>query len=179
MGFIQIENLKKAYSNRRKNMRDTNQPVPGTNVNVLDGIDLKIEEGELVCILGPSGCGKSTLLRIIAGFDKATEGRVLINNEEVVGANSEHIFVFQQNGLLPWMTVWENVGLGVRNMEDKNEMNQRIAEYIDMVELNGFEDHHPNQLSGGMQRRAELARALAVNPDVLYIWTSPLQALIL
>ena len=153
MGLIKIENLKKAYINRRMKMRARYDPLPGENVNVLDGIDLKFKEGELVCILGPSGCGKSTMLRMIAGFDTPSEGRVLIDDKVVTGPNSDHIFVFQQNGLLPWMTVWDNVKLGVRNMEDSEEMNEKIQEYIDMVELNGFEYHHPSQLSGGMQRR--------------------------
>lgn len=170
MSAIKVEKIKKAYVNRRTLARNENDAVPrGENINVLDGIDLAIEEGEMVCILGPSGCGKSTLLRIIAGFDRASEGQVTIDNEVVTGSNQEHIFVFQQNGLFPWMTVWENVKLGLRNIEDSEEMNEKIQEYVDMVELNGFEHHHPNQLSGGMQRRAELARALAVNPDVLYL----------
>ena len=170
MGHIKIENLKKAYVNRRTKARAHFEPASeGENVNVLDGVDLSFEEGEMVCILGPSGCGKSTMLRIIAGFDTPNEGRVLVDGKEVTGPNSEHIFVFQQNGLLPWMSVWDNVQLGLRNMQDKQAMNEKIQEYIDMVELNGFEHHHPSQLSGGMQRRAELARALAVNPDMLYL----------
>lgn len=170
MSYIKIENLSKAYKNRRNLPRNPYEPVlKGENVNVLDGINLEFEEGEMVCILGPSGCGKSTMLRIIAGFDKPNQGRVVIAGKEVKGPNSEHIFVFQQNGLLPWMSVWENVKLGLRNMQNKDEMNERIQEYIDMVDLKGFEHHHPCQLSGGMQRRAELARALAVNPGMLYM----------
>jgi len=170
MGYIDIQNLTKKYKNRRRKQRS-----PGENFNlgevvtVLDDINLEFEEGEMVCILGPSGCGKSTLLRIIAGFDDATQGEVNINGVKVNGASSEHIFVFQQNGLLPWMTVWDNVELGLRHIQDIQMKNERIQEYIDLVELNEFEHHLPNQLSGGMQRRAELARALAVRPDILYL----------
>ncbi|HLC17211.1 MAG TPA: ABC transporter ATP-binding protein, partial [Thermodesulfovibrionia bacterium] len=142
---------------------------PGDSIVVLDNISLEINEGELVCILGPSGCGKSTLLRIIAGFDTNTIGNVLINGKKVRGPSAEHIFVFQHNGLLPWMTVWQNVGLGLRRIEDEIERSEKTQEYIDMVELSGFEHHYPYQLSGGMQRRVELARALAVNPDVLFM----------
>ena len=131
------------------------------------GIDLEFQEGELVCILGPSGCGKSTLLRILAGFDQATAGRILINGKEVSGPSSDNIFVFQQNGLLPWMTVEENVGLGLRRMQDMAAKHQKVQEYIDMTGLTGFEHYYPYQLSGGMQRRAELARAMATNPHML------------
>ncbi len=123
----------------------------------------------MVCILGPSGCGKSTLLRIIAGFDKATGGEVLINNKIVTGPSPDHIFVFQHSALLPWMTVWENVALGARLMTDKEEMKEKISECIELVELQGFEENYPYQLSGGMQRRAELARALAAEPDTFFM----------
>jgi len=169
MGFIKIKNLSKKYINRRHVKRAPDDPDVQGEITVLDNINLEFEEGEMVCILGPSGCGKSTLLRIIAGFDTPSSGEVIIDNETVDGASSDHIFVFQQNGLLPWMTVWDNVELGLRNMEDEEEKNERIQEYIDLVELTAFEHHLPNQLSGGMQRRAELARALAVKPDILYL----------
>ncbi|MDH5370125.1 MAG: ABC transporter ATP-binding protein [Gammaproteobacteria bacterium] len=168
MGFIDIKNISKKYVNRRKVQRSPDEPAEPGEITVLDGINLEFEEGEMVCILGPSGCGKSSLLRIIAGFDKATSGEVIIDNEKVDGASSEHIFVFQQNGLLPWMSVWDNVELGLRNLEE-DVKNERIQEYIDLVELTGFEHNLPCQLSGGMQRRAELARALAVKPDILYL----------
>lgn len=171
MSFIEIKDLSKSYKNRRSSNRSP-ESLPenqGDTVTVLDNINLDFEEGEMVCILGPSGCGKSSLLRIIAGFDTATSGEVIIDSEKVEGASSEHIFVFQQNGLLPWMTVWDNVELGLRNIEDEEVKNQRVQEYIDLVELNEFEHHLPSELSGGMQRRAELARALAVRPDILYL----------
>lgn len=171
MGHIVIENLRKEYSNRRHFSRS-----PGSNpaeyreiIRVLDDINLEFEDGEMVSILGPSGCGKSTLLRIIAGFDKATSGSIRIDQKEVKGPSPNHIFVFQHSALLPWMTVRQNVGLSLRNIEDKARMEEKIKEYIEMVELGGFEHHYPYQLSGGMQRRAELARAIAANPDVLFM----------
>lgn len=136
-------------------------------MRILDHINLEFLEGEMVCLLGPSGCGKSTLLRLIAGFDTTTSGEVTIDGEKVTGPSPDHIFVFQQGGLLPWMTVWQNVELGVRNIEDARVKRERIQENIDMVDLADFEQHYPYQLSGGMKRRAELARALAANPDVL------------
>ncbi|NOR51046.1 MAG: ATP-binding cassette domain-containing protein [Gammaproteobacteria bacterium] len=170
MGFIQINNLTKRYKNRRKGRRSLGEPKKqGEEITVLDNINLEFEEGEMVCILGPSGCGKSTMLRIIAGFDSASDGEVIIDGKLVDGASPDHIFVFQQNGLLPWMSVWDNVELGLRHEKDIEVKNERVQEYIDLVELNEFEHHLPSQLSGGMQRRAELARALAVRPDILYL----------
>ena len=134
---------------------------------VLNDINMSFEEGEMVCILGPSGCGKSTMLRLIAGFEKPTYGRVLVGEREVTGPSADSIFVFQHSGLLPWMTVFQNVSLGLRHMHDEEERKEKVLEYIEMVELEGFESYYPHQLSGGMQRRAELARALAVNPELL------------
>ena len=123
----------------------------------------------MVCILGPSGCGKSTLLKIMSGFDRGTSGKILIDGKEVTGPSSDHIFVFQQCGLLPWMNVWDNVQLGLRHLTDEQKKNKQVREYLEIVELTGFEHHLPHQLSGGMQRRAELARALAVKPDLLFM----------
>ena len=168
MSKIKIENLCKYYTDRRSQSRG-DEGTPGQSVAVLQGIELEIEEGEMVCILGPSGAGKSTLLRILAGHDRASSGSILINGIQIDGPSQDNIFVYQQNGLLPWYSVWQNVELGLRHIEDEEERNNRIHEYIDVVELTGFESHYPHQLSGGMQRRAELARALAVNPDILFM----------
>lgn len=168
MGHIMIKDLRKEFLERRTFSRNGNSSGHGLNV-VIDSLNLEFHSGEMVCILGPSGCGKTTLLRIIAGFEKPSSGKVLINGKAVETPSSEHIFVFQNSSLLPWMTVWENVELGLRHMKDKEQMNDTIQEHIDMVELDGFENNYPHQLSGGMQRRAELARALAVNPDVLFM----------
>ncbi len=168
MGHILIQDICKSYENRRLKRRGPRDPYSaGEAMRILDRINLEFFEGEMVCLLGPSGCGKSTLLRIIAGFDIQVSGNVIIDGKKVVGPSPDHIFVFQHSGLLPWMTVWQNVELGVRHMEDVRAKQEKIQENIDMVDLVGFEQHYPYQLSGGMQRRAELARALAANPDVL------------
>lgn len=172
MGHVQIRGLCKEYVERRRTRRIMNSNAEleqGKILSVLDGIDLEFESGELVCILGPSGCGKSTLLRVMAGFEETTSGSILIDGKEVRGPSAQNIFVFQHNGLLPWMTVWENVGLGLRRLTDETAKNERIQEFIDIVNLGGFENHYPHQLSGGMQRRAELARSLVVNPEVLFM----------
>jgi ABC-type nitrate/sulfonate/bicarbonate transport system ATPase subunit len=172
MGHVIIKDLCKEFLERRSQARIANSDAlshKGETIQVLDHIDLEFKDGELVCILGPSGCGKTTLVRIIAGFDESTSGTVFIDGEKVGGPSSDHIFVFQHNGLLPWMTVWDNVGLGLRHTDQPEEKDQLVQEYIDAVNLTGFEHHYPHELSGGMQRRAELARALVVNPEVLFM----------
>ncbi len=171
MGHVLIQHLQKEYVDRRHKRRDADDPNEcGINcIRVLDDVNLEFSDGEMVCILGPSGCGKSTMLRIVAGFDREYSGKVFINDKEVRGPSSEHIFVFQHSALLPWMTMRENVALGLRHLKDKELMNAKIQEYIEMVELEGFEDRYPHQLSGGMQRRAELARALAAEPDIMFM----------
>jgi ABC-type nitrate/sulfonate/bicarbonate transport system ATPase subunit len=167
LSHIRIENLYKSFINRRHSGRVGDEHVSEAKISVLDNVSLEFGSGEMVCLLGPSGCGKSTLLRIIAGFDIPTSGSVLIDGKPVAGPSEDNIFVYQQSGLLPWMTVWQNVELGLRKMPEKAARKEAIQEYIDIVELTGFEHYYPHQLSGGMQRRAELARALAVNPEML------------
>src|SRR4029077_12068384 len=125
-------------------------------------------EGEFVCILGPSGCGKSTLLNIVAGFIKPTSGQVRINAELVQGPDSRRIFVFQERGVFPWLTVEGNIGFGLFKLS-REEREPRIARYIQLVGLHGSEGAYPQQLSGGMKQRLEVARALAVNPDMLFL----------
>jgi ABC-type nitrate/sulfonate/bicarbonate transport system ATPase subunit len=170
MGHIQVDGVSKAYIERRQKPRtaDSGEAAErGKKTAVLDDVDLEINDGELVCVIGPSGCGKSTLLRLIAGFEAPTTGAVLVNGKAVTGPSPEHIFVFQHSGLFPWKTVWENAALGVRHADGDHQ--NVIQEAIDLVELTGFEHHYPHQLSGGMQRRAELARALVVEPDILFM----------
>lgn len=138
------------------------------NMRILEDIDLGVEEGELVCILGPSGCGKSTLLNIVGGFVAPTRGRVTIDGEPVVKPDPRRIFVFQERGVFPWLTVEENIGFGLFR-QGEAEKRERIAHYVQLVGLRGFEHAYPRELSGGMKQRLEVARALAVNPDVLYL----------
>jgi len=137
-------------------------------VRVLDGIDLDVREGEFVCILGPSGCGKSTLLNIVAGFLPPTAGSVRIDGEEVRGPDPRRIFVFQERGVFPWLTVEGNIGFGLGRLS-RAEREKRIRHYVRLVGLEGFEKAYPHELSGGMKQRVEVARALAVDPDMLYL----------
>ena len=140
----------------------------GNAVNVLENIGLEVREGEFVCLLGPSGCGKSTLLNIVAGFLKPTSGEVRINGELVTGPDPRRIFVFQERGVFPWLTVEGNIGFGLFKLS-KQEKAERIAYYVKLVGLDGFEKSYPQELSGGMKQRLEVARALAVNPDMLFL----------
>ena len=135
---------------------------------VLRDIDLDVRDGEFVCILGPSGCGKSTLLNIVGGFVKPTGGSVTIDGETVDGPDPRRIFVFQERGVFPWLTVEGNIGFGLHRLSPA-EQASRIAHYVKLVGLSGFEKSYPHELSGGMKQRLEVARALAVDPDVLYL----------
>ena len=137
-------------------------------VHVLRDVELDVREGEFVCLLGPSGCGKSTLLNIIGGFLAPSAGEVRIDGELVTGPDPRRIFVFQERGVFPWLTVEENIGFGLWKLPEE-ERRQRIAHYVGLVGLSGFERTYPRELSGGMKQRVEVARALAVDPDVLYL----------
>jgi len=140
----------------------------GKVTSVLENVDLDIREGEFVCLLGPSGCGKSTLLNIVAGFLKPSSGTVMIEGETVERPDRRRIFVFQERGVFPWLTVEGNIGFGLYDVS-KEERADRIAHYVQLVGLRGFEHAYPQELSGGMKQRLEVARALAVNPDVLFL----------
>jgi NitT/TauT family transport system ATP-binding protein len=138
------------------------------DVHVLEDISLDVREGEFICLVGPSGCGKSTLLNIAGGFLHATEGEMRIDDRPVTGPDPRRIFIFQENGVFPWMTVEENVGFGVKRSTDA-ERREVTRHYIEMVGLTGFERAYPRELSGGMKQRVEIARALAAEPDVLFM----------
>ena len=140
----------------------------GGGVSVLDDISLEVGEGEFVCLLGPSGCGKSTILNVMAGFIAPTSGQVRIDGEPVVGPDPRRIFVFQERGVFPWLTVEGNIGFGLSRLSPEDRQ-RRIAHYVALVGLQGFEKTYPRDLSGGMKQRVEVARALAVNPDMLFL----------
>jgi ABC-type nitrate/sulfonate/bicarbonate transport system ATPase subunit len=140
----------------------------GEQIHVLENISAEVAAGEFVCIVGPSGCGKSTLLNIIGGFLVQTQGEALVEGAPVQGPDPRRIFVFQENGVFPWLTVRENIGfgLGAKSVEEREKT---VAHYIEMVGLGGFENSYPRELSGGMRQRVEIARALAANPDIIYM----------
>jgi ABC-type nitrate/sulfonate/bicarbonate transport system ATPase subunit/flavin-dependent dehydrogenase len=141
---------------------------PGEAISVLDKIDLDVGHGEFVCIVGPSGCGKSTLLNIVAGFLAQTKGEVMVEGQPVRGPDPRRIFVFQESAVFPWLTVQENIAFGLAQ-KSPSERATVVAHYIEMVGLKGFEKAYPRELSGGMRQRVEIARALAANPDLIYM----------
>jgi NitT/TauT family transport system ATP-binding protein len=138
------------------------------NVTVFDGLDLAVRDKEALCILGPSGCGKTTLLRSMHGLVRLDGGRVIIDGAEVNAPRRNAAMVFQHFGLMPWKRVRENVAYGLElSGAPKATIDERVDRYIELVGLRGFERSYPHQLSGGMQQRAGLARALALEPDIL------------
>jgi ABC-type nitrate/sulfonate/bicarbonate transport system ATPase subunit len=140
----------------------------GKSVPVLDDINLDVSDGEFICVVGPSGCGKSTLLNLMGGFLSPTRGLITIDGEAVHGPDPRRILVFQERGVFPWLTVEGNIGFGLSRLS-RAERDQRIAHYVQMMRLQGFEHTYPSDLSGGMKQRLQVARALAVNPDILYL----------
>jgi NitT/TauT family transport system ATP-binding protein len=142
----------------------------GAPVQALHPTDLDIAKNDFVTILGPSGCGKSTLLRIIAGLDRPTTGSVLLDGQAITGPGADRGMVFQSYTLFPWLTVHENVGFGLRERGVAvRETAEIVDSYLDKVGLRGFENHWPKQLSGGMQQRTAIARALANDPKILLL----------
>ncbi|GAB1583615.1 ABC transporter ATP-binding protein [Phyllobacterium phragmitis] len=140
------------------------------DVEALRNIDLDFARGKLTTLLGPSGCGKTTLLKIIAGLIPANAGEVRVNGRVVTGPGPERAFVFQDFALMPWATVMRNVAFGLELRGVNQAERRRVAmQYIEKVGLTGFEDKYPHELSGGMRQRVGIARAFAVNADVLLL----------
>ena len=139
-------------------------------VHALDGVSLEVEEGEFVAVIGPSGCGKSTLFNIIGGLDKQYEGRVLIDGHPVDGAHHDVGVVFQEESTFPWRTTLDNVAfpLEVQGIA-KKERDERARHFVRLVGLDGFENHFPAQLSGGMKQRTAVARTLAYEPRIMLL----------
>jgi len=155
MSKIRIIGVKKVYEGEKK-------------VLALDNVNMEIKENEFAVIVGPSGCGKSTLLSLIAGFEKPTEGKILLDGKEVDKPAPDRGFVFQDFALYPWRTVLKNTTFGLElKGVTKEEARKQAMRYIKMVGLEGFEEVYPHTLSGGMKQRVAIARALAYEPEVL------------
>ena len=139
-------------------------------VRALDGVDLHVDAGELVCLVGTSGCGKSTLLGIVGGLERQTSGDVEVDGEPVIGPGPDRGMVFQAYSLYPWKTVAENVAFGLEcGRVPRRERAERVEELLGIMELTAFAGHLPGALSGGMRQRVAIARALAPAPDVLLL----------
>lgn len=157
-GTLAIEGLYKNYQ------------VKGDNLPVLQDINLSIAPGEFVSIVGTSGCGKSTLLRLIVGLEEGYEGAIALDGQRIVGTSLQRGIVFQEHRLFPWLTVEDNIGLGLINSDlTEGQRRQAVREHIALVGLEGFEKAHPHQLSGGMSQRVAIARALVNRPEILLL----------
>ena len=144
------------------------ETAKGQRTQALQPVDFEVQDNDFVTILGPSGCGKSTLLRIVAGLDHATSGRVLLDGAPVEGPGADRGMVFQSYTLFPWLTVAQNIRFGLREKGVSEALQKERSDYfIAKVGLRGFEQHFPKQLSGGMQQRTAIARALANDPKIL------------
>jgi NitT/TauT family transport system ATP-binding protein len=155
--MLEIRNVAKSYARG------------GASSIVLDHVSFQVPDKQFVSILGPSGCGKSTLLRCIAGLSDASDGAILIDGTAIDGAPKEMVYVFQEYGrsLFPWRRLLSNVMYALEGTLPKAEVLERANRYIRMVSLTGFENHYPWELSGGMQQRAAIARALMKGPEYL------------
>ena len=160
LGNIKIQNVNKSFD----------------DVKVLNDFSLDIVPGTFVSLIGPSGCGKSTLLRIIGGLEKSSSGSVFLDGEKILKAGSDRGFAFQGSNLFPWLSVKENVSFGLKARKIYKQKKQDVTDIINLVGLKGFENSYPHQISGGMQQRASLARALVGHPKVLLL-DEPLGAL--
>jgi len=156
---IELLNVRKDYTSH------------GRTISVFADFSCKIEEGSFVSIVGPSGCGKSTLLKLISGLERPTDGYVIFNGREIGGPPKGMIYVFQQytKSIFPWRTVLQNIAFGISSQRKigRAELREKCLEYIRLVGLEGYEDYYPSQLSGGMQQRVVIARALICEPKVL------------
>ena len=154
--MLSIEKLRKAF------------PLEEGELVAIEDFTLDVKKGEFICILGPSGCGKTTILRIIAGLDTQTSGKISLDGKIIKGPGSDRGMVFQEFALFPWRSVRKNIEFGMElrkvPVKTRHETSQKL---IELVGLEGFEDAHPHELSGGMKQRVGIARALANEPDIL------------
>ena len=158
-GFLEISNLVKSY-----------RTPDGGEFIVLNGVDLTVGEDEFISVIGHSGCGKSTLLKIVAGLERGTSGSVRIEGREIRKPGSDRMMIFQHYGLLPWLTVRENIRLAVDEVLKDAKRSEKISivnEHLAMVNLNAAADKYPDEISGGMKQRVGIARALATRPKML------------
>jgi ABC-type nitrate/sulfonate/bicarbonate transport system ATPase subunit len=164
-GLLELKSIRKTFPQSR-----------GTDMVVLDDVDIRFESGEFISLIGPSGCGKSTLLRLIAGLTRQDSGTISLDGMEISKPGYERGLVFQDPTLFPWMTIYENIAYGLRSRGVYKTEKHRIPDLFKQVGLEGFEKSYPHHLSGGMAQRAALARTLVNQPKVLLL-DEPLGAL--
>lgn len=167
VGSISIQNVRKEF---------VNQDSTQENIVALNDFSLDIQSGEFVSLIGPSGCGKSTLLRMIGGLDRASSGTIYLDGKEITKPSSDRGFAFQGSNLFPWLTVEQNIAFGLKARHIYKDNKKDVQDFIELTGLKSFEKSYPHQLSGGMNQRASLARALVGHPKVLLL-DEPLGAL--
>lgn len=167
VGQISIQEVSKEF---------VNPDASKENIHALNGFSLDIEPGTFISLIGPSGCGKSTLLRLIGGLDNPSSGTIYLDDKKIEKPGSDRGFAFQGSNLFPWLTVEKNIAFGLKARHIYKDYQKDVGEFINLVGLGGFEKSYPHQLSGGMQQRASLARALVGHPSVLLL-DEPLGAL--
>jgi NitT/TauT family transport system ATP-binding protein/sulfonate transport system ATP-binding protein len=154
-------------------IRDVNRSFiderTGERRQILKDINLSVFEGEFISILGASGCGKTTLLRLIAGLDPVQEGKIILDGEPVHGPDSKRGYVFQQGCLFPWLTVEDNIAMGLKIRGVYKQNKDKVRDFIEKIGLGGFEKNFPHQISGGMAQRVAIARALINDPEILLL----------
>ena len=160
--ILEIKNVSKEFHSKDK------------TVKAIDGVSFNVNKGEFISIIGPSGCGKTTLLRLIMGIEKDYEGDILLNGKRIEKPGIDRGVVFQDHRLLPWLTIEENLGLGLKT--EKKQLSREVEAILKKVDLSGFGKHYPRQVSGGMSQRASIARALLRKPEILLL-DEPLGAL--
>lgn len=160
--FLQVQGLRKSF--------------PGVNgggeLVVFDNVNFEIERGDFVCIIGHSGCGKTTILNVLAGLEKPTAGHAFIDGREIAGPSLDRGVVFQSHALMPWLTVRGNIAFAVKSKWpdwNKQQVDEHVQKFIELVHLQGSEDKKPSQLSGGMKQRVGIARAFAIQPKMLLL----------
>ncbi|MBO6089550.1 MAG: ABC transporter ATP-binding protein [Lachnospiraceae bacterium] len=161
-GILEIKNVSKVFRTKEK------------EVKAIDGVSFTVNRGEFISIIGPSGCGKTTLLRLIMGIEKDYEGDILLNGKRIEKPGIDRGVVFQDHRLLPWLTIEQNLALGLKT--NKKQLNMEIENMLKKVDLTGFGKSYPRQVSGGMSQRASIARALIRKPEILLL-DEPLGAL--
>lgn len=145
-------------------------PTPNGEFIALKNVDMEIDKGEFISLIGHSGCGKSTVLNLVAGLHLPTDGGVVVDGREVSGPGPERALVFQNHSLLPWLTVYQNVELAVKQVakgQSKAQIKQQVFHYLDLIQMAHAADKRPDEISGGMKQRVGIARALALQPKVL------------
>lgn len=163
--IINVQSLTKVFEQHDK------------QVTAINNLNFDVFEHEFFCIIGPSGCGKTTLLRILSGLEKPSNGKILLNGKEVIGPDADRSMVFQEFALFPWRSVKKNIEFGLEiNGTSEEKKKEIVSNLIELVNLKGFEDAHPRELSSGMKQRVAIARALAHDPKLM-LMDEPFSAL--